>query len=693
MNKSFKLFTFISAIMLHSVNNVLVDPETNCKTLRRNLFKLINVYHELTDHDRDELFKYSMRKMAYDYLANVNFQDSTVNSKVFRLIEEINTHRGEYQAFKNHDDAKMQEKKSKLTEKKDKMQAEVQTLFDQLKAKMSSLNQSRATLESLKQAMERDDPFMVHQKLYQELSLLLLSMDNVTSDSEGFLGILDKFKVIDLAAFNQTVAPSIEALQQDFIFTTKLVELNEQTTKEFGFTMSPELTQDVKALTAKAKALKKDLNTKKKQLKGQITSLVEAHLGEMKQNENYLSFLRQIKVAQGLITEVQSHKFKHFDLYKKYLRLSHQVDIMSWQVVRVHPRDLITIPDKLYNLKELIEMNSGVVVDNTLDPELQGQVAAFYQANNTRVQQLQSKYDSYDANWQNLQALKEQEKQLDHIFAATLAALQSLQKKCFSNLELSVIFYFGSITQVVFSKKTFITVFLQQIEPNEQLMVVKQLMKDVQGRPLSDSTIVDLNGFVADGKNKAIQLYSTLMESEVGNIFIKQTDTKQKVKGIVANVLKYAGICGKTIAKKIAEIGIKELFVMIASAVATVVLVSFVPLLISLLILVVAGILLKLLSMWLGHLFKNYWPQIKLGISDLISRFSNDEIRTLDYNSILKQQESKLWDRLLVSKHAKSEASDAADRTQYFKNKFLEVIQMSIDQSTVDLMDIYDQLI
>jgi hypothetical protein len=646
----------------------------------------------MTQDDRNELFNYSMRDFTYHFLASAEYTKGSLKSEIESLVRNNYAFREDYRVFKKIEEETFLKRKNKLAIEKQKADHEMQPLVAEIYNSQKTILINQRNLKNLVDQLKNDSAFWTLQKTVEDLSLLHSSIGNEISNSDGFKSVLLKFKEISKREYDGTVSPSIELLQDHFIYIKKLIELEERVDSALNLTVAKDISNDLKNLNGVRDNIKSQLDNQKKTLKSQLNALIDAKKKQLDLNPVYTEFKTLMEQTKTAVKNFQKVKFDNHKSKKKQFKAAQMLDMKDWQIVRVNPQDMISIPSKLFNLRELMSMNPTTPIDTGLDNNLKAQIQAFYQSNNTRMENLTAEHDNLESHWENLKKLKENEKVLDQIFGQAIASLQMSSPKCFSSLELSFFMYYASVTQVVINKKVFLRELLENIPENDKINLINELFQDIDGNPLHDTNIIISKNLTEHGVEYAVNSYNMRMSAEINKIFKQQMSQKEKIKGIANTVLSYVGLSCKTILKKLSEIGAKKIFMLIIASFASVIMVSFLPFLLSLVVVLVAAVILKLLSVWLGAAWKKYEFQIMEGISDFISKFSNKEIKSLDYNVILEEYEQNEWQTLLKLKKLKKPEDDKEDKTKHFKEKFIEAIQMSIDEDTIKYSNIYEHL-
>lgn len=685
----------------------ITNMQDVCSQLRSNLFKSINLYQNMSHNDREELFKFSLREFTITLLQNIEFEDEEKNQLVEDLIGKSRTYMYNYLQLQNFTSEDFQKEYSKLEKAATKASDLLMTKFQELQVEEAKLDGFKSELEQLRTSLTQSNFNGVY-TMYQGLSGILTSLKSASLDSSVLISILEEFekRFEHLYSEDAVHAKKIRAEQTDYLFLKDLLETNDEVQTRFKLPESQELIKNLKALKKSLSTKQSLVNSDKKKLIKKIEAHVSSSLDLMTQSQNYKKFKSTLEQAKKCVKKVQELRFEHLNLQKDFNAKDFKLELSSLKQVRLNSRDYIKLEPQLYNLGQLTEMtDSNLTEDAEIEPEVDNNRRSFYGHNTARQQEITEKYEQLRAQSENMQNLRYNEKEIDKLFGEVVAYLQgSLSpsqtfEKCFTTLELSVLFYYSSLFQFVVCKKSFLRAFLAGIPDSDQLAVVKQIFKDLREDSFTDLKMINMETgqFSPGGVEQAVLNYDMFMNEEYDEIFKIQLSDREKLKNKIATVLSYAGISGKFILKNVLKVGFKVLFVSLAAALAVFITVSIVPGLLSILIIGLAVLLIKLVYNWVGHLIRknaHLRNDFMRGLSRFISRFTSKQIETLDYNSILNETTNEL----MKKKMAEAESQNAEltqvnlDRTKYFKEKFAQIIQMTITSDSIDYIDVYDGL-
>lgn len=705
LTKFAKYLLFLFFFATHK--SQIVNFQEVCSQLRTNLLNNINYYQQMNYEDREELFKFSLREFTLTLLQNTQFENEETNQRVLELIDNSRTFMANYLEYQNITPADFQKEYDKLYKTATKAE-------EALAEKKAELDTEEAKLEGYKSQMRelRDSltssNFNASYNLYRDLSAILASIKNASLDSNVLVTILEEFekRVQNLYQKDAALAQNIRATHKDYLFLKELIETNDEVKSRFKLVESQELVKDLKALRKNLSSKESSVNDQKKKLIKKIEKHVSSTLDTMNLNQNYKKFKEILKLSKKSVKKVQKLRFDHLKLQKNYNAKDFRLDIHSLRQIRMNPRDYLKLEPKLYNLGQLAEMvNENYQVDADLEADVSANRESFYQHNTERQAEVTEKYQQVRAQAENLQNLRVTEKEIDAIFGEVVAQLQGSTspshsfEKCFTTLELSVLFYYSTLFQFIICKKSFMRAFLGGISEHEQLVVVKQIFKDLREDTFTDSKMINIQTgeFSPGGVEQAVLNYDLFMNEEFDEIFKLQLSDREKLKSKIATVLNYAGISGKFVLTNAVKTGFKVLFVSLAGALAVFITVSLLPGILSILIIGLVLILIKLVYNWLGNVIRqnaHLRNDFMRGLTRFISKFTSKEIETLDYNQILDETKDEMFTKKMAE--AKSQTPEESqvkfDRTKYFRDKFVEIIQMTVTSESIDYIDVYQGL-
>jgi hypothetical protein len=662
----------------------------------------------MTNDDRDELYKKSFRQITYLILETANFEDSKMNQSANEMINKAGDLMDKYKEYKgvNQDQESYDSilKLNKISEKAEQLMNEKETL---LKSEEILLENKRTELNSLRFVLKQSKFNNVY-SLYQLMNTVVSTLKTSSTDSAVLADVLQEFESkVSLVYKEETqLSSNIKIIQKDFFFVKDLIETNEQVEKDFNLSKRKELIDDVNALSKNMKDLASSLKDNKKKLTSKLESLISIALGLMNQNDDYKKFKKILKESEKSVKKIQKLKFEHLKLKKDFNIKNFRADITIWKNFRMNPQDYFELEPKIYNLKELLLMiNENLKEDDDLEQSVTVNYKSFYQHNTTRFNEIQEKYNEVLAQWKVTQELSSLNKEIDSKFGLVLAYLQGYLspdpsfKKCFSTLELSVLLYYCNIFQLIVSKKSFMRSFLENIPQQDQLLTVKQVFKDLVEEPFKDNKMINFHTgeFAEDGLEQAVCNYDMLMNEEMDEFFKLQLSQKEQIKSKIITILSYAGIGIKFILEIVVKQGFKILFVTLASALALFITITCLPGILAVLIIGLVALIIKLVYNAIGNSIRNN-PEMRYNfmkeISRFISKFTSKEIETLDYKEILNDNiNENLKNKLALRKKVfESTPAKKTDRTQYFKQRFIEAIQMSVSSESIDFIDVYNGL-
>lgn len=685
----------LTIVFLNFSFSFISNQDSICHFIKGHMYYTISVYKNLTDEQRDTLYKFSLRGLTYEILKNSKFTSSSIESKKQNLLAQIQNLRQNFKGWRDIDGQEMEDLQAKYIQQFESVSENEVSLNLELSRKSMDFSKKKDLLESIVSQLKQEFPdFDRKLNMLGDLEQIGSLMTTTESNWETFGSIL-----LSLEKVFSSEDPSVLLILKNYRETLdsyfaveNIVKTNAQTAADFQFKPFSELDSDLANLESDLEALKSQLDGLKSSLNQHLTEFMEKLRQEIQNNPNYEEYKAQLLQAKDLLVELKNLHFSDND-NKRNLKFSEYILSSTVQMqVRIHPHEISELERKMTHLKKLKSLKSDAFAGAKLtDPDTASSVQAFLGSNESRVEEIDDKLEALTQKWTIVKSVHEAELELDKVLGLVFTSLQGGLNpsasfiKCFSNLEISVYMFYMSLFQMIVSRKAFYEQFIILGTPKtEQLPLVKQIFNDIIKESFRDSQMIEFDSgqFAPGGLQRSMSNYILLSNIQMDLIFKEQM--AGITRGIFHSIMAHAGftfdfvkqvIKGGTLGNFI-DVLTLSLLTFLSVATPSMLLILFVSSFLS--------VLSEQFFAWTeDYLAENPWitREFNLGISKIYSMFASEQFDSLDFEDELAKENEKVYQmQTNLKQQENTTINDPESRVDYFSMKFKDIISMFSSQ-------------
>jgi hypothetical protein len=683
--------------------SLIANSDEICNLFKNNIFKSIDLYKEMTTNNKKELYKHSLRDLAFEILLNVDFTDKELNIQTNKLLYENAGYFDAFVKFKKVDYSGLYKKRSKLETK-------IQKKFNELQANKLNLQKMEkkfdgyvTELKDLRKKLQKIE-FRIKYEKYNELHLVFEGLQNEIQEEKSLLDLFDSYRNALIKIFPDDVVDVDKYKQYIKVFYRlekylKGMDLFKKLNLHVIF--NKETLQRVKEAKTKKKKLSKAIQKYKKKCKENTLFKMKIFQRSLLKDSHYLKFKKIMKKGIEQIPKISKLRSKILTQEKQIKQDQFRLKLEFWKKARIQHEEFMEMDLKLMQLEEISKMiPENSVNDSHLTSKVKSVANQFYTDNLKRMDVIQSTYADYKEVIVNSKNLKRTGRQIDELLGKVLGSLQGegYFKQCFTRMELSVVIYYSIVFQVVSFKTSFLSAFFNAIPDNTKESIFSRLFQDLQNKPLVDKKIINIQTrrLAKEGQSEGIRKYVMFMNDEMDVIFKEQRSKKEMIKGKVRTVFKYAKISAAVVAVELRDNGLMWIFFALASALSVFVGIGYVSVVISLVILGVVFALFQMISYALKKEISkhpNIMKEFMQGVVGLINRFRKNKVESLDYEAILEDHRNVMNKELMLMNKKMDDKVVEECRLEYFKEMFLKIVDMDVDYNSIDLVQVYNDFV
>ena len=675
-------------ILFKNMVPLLTNGDEICFTLKTNLFRTIEAFKAMKKLDKERLFKFSMRKIVYNIMETVEFQDPNETAGLKTVLESIKKNRERFEKWKNIPEEEIKTLQIEYIGDGIYASNKIKANDDLINETKTNLNTKKNKLQELKEKILNEDPdFMKKIQLLQNLKSSE-AMIKVIDDSEPdtIVPIIQRTEILfeekDVKA--KELILNFKIKLNDISILLKIINNDKEIKKDFSFTDSEEIIKDLSVIKTEMATLKSELNGLKAGLETELQTMISSLQSEFSSNSSYQEYIIILKEAKKLTqTLTTAENIGHNN--KHALILAHfKFDTLENQTPRIRHNEIIDFETKLYNLKNLIEMNSDNYNDKEIEKEsVKVSAKNYFDHNTIRKEELEAEYSKINDEWNIISSLKQDEMNLDSFFGKVFAYLQGGGSdnlnfpKCFFNFDLSNYMFFMSLFQIIVSKKNFYLNLMSHLPKSDQILLEKQIYKDLDKLPYNEDNFNDeQNGdFMLTGLEKSMNNYVIMVNTEIDNIFKEQRSSEiDQNKTWFNSIIQTAGVSAEFLWSIFKKGSMSIMFKLITVSILAFFSVTHVAAFALVFITAFLSYFYTLLISWIGNkLYEYSWvlDEISEGIADIYSSFAKDRVDSLEFDEILKHEQTMEYKKLIDEK--KSKQKEKEETIEVFKKNFNQI--------------------
>ena len=657
----------------------LRSPERSCQMLKYSMFQLINVYKNMGHDQREDLYENSMRQFTYAYLTNILYQDDGMKPQISQNISQAREALQKYDKYAQYQANDILKQQKKLTKKMNdlmpKWNQKKQT-YDSLSA---NLVQRKQNLDIIKKNLMADPEFKgnfdQHEKIAKFNSMfdfrdtasnsdvdMKNNLEYLTELREGLKPYMTNEESGLFKVYNKGYAQAAEAYDM-------ISEFNKNEANFLGNVQTEGLNEAAQNLrVGRENFLKSTEMANAKNVIFQMintkwqnsVAFINNYSTNKENHQSYAYFRALLNEGKKMIPQLLQSKIDFNKVNQELKNIQGNLDALNWKDLRVKSNDFMKVKEQYYNTKEFTnmiykKMTEEQMVDIQLEAE---QLLDQYSASTTsssRLQEFQANNTYFEGQHEALKQYKEQSKIIDAFFGRVFASLQggvetSESFKCLTLAELSIIFYYANLFQIITKWTKFLEEFFKYMPEQESVIIMKNLFYDLKGYGFQDHSIFDNSQtyFAEDGLGNGIKLYTVFLSTELDEVFEHQI--KLEGKGLLyrkmMSVLKYAGYEFKYITKDVIKKSLKKVFIAIAGALVVLLHVISIAVILTGVILMIILFILKIIIEKIGQNLSKGCQIMKdfaEGVNYLISQFLSDKkTESLNFKSLLDTYQSQI---------------------------------------------------
>ena len=678
---------------------IIVFFITNCSTLqnvtqvcaqmRKSLFEISDQIKSMAPSTRSDLALFSLRGFNYQILQSLKFNNPQKEKQIKSLVKETINLRKSYESF-----MKLSDEALKESLKADK-QKEID-LSNRISDKTMTMNRlSMSTLvvkkklAKMTQHLSFSDPEILNKiHLVKDLELLVLQLNSESKVSKMNLAILDKISLNKLADDEtiQTLITRYKAIAKDVFLGKEYLDSRAVMVKYVQITNSKDVDNAFKLFGARMDALEESASNLGFELHGLLVDKIADLRQDINSNKGYLQYKSLMKKAKNNTKQMARLRIGIEKLDSQYTSSLSSLYIGVWKRWRVTPQNLLdleTISESISKSRSIIskKYNAKLFKDKKANSLLKN----IYTVTVRKHNDLSLTDAEYVTRRNILRKIFKNEGKLDQILGEVFSNLQSTNNKdsntfdCFSSSELSLYFYYMSVTQIIFSKEKFMMSFLSSFQETKAVQVTKQIFIDIRQGGFIDFKMIPLysKSFALNGYQLAATNFSLLMSHEISQIFKGYThiNKKQGYWGVYHSIMKFMGFNRESVVASIKGFGGKKLLSKLAVGLLAIVgVISSTGIGVMLLTAIVVELLYRIVKgfyKWVqpyGDRANDIKTDFVLMISDVYQSIVDDHLDSFDYQTILKELNYKEYKQHFQRIRGGKKKGD--DRTGYYKSLF-----------------------
>ena len=696
-------FIFFLSIITQFTNNRLINHGELCQNFKHSMFKTINIYKEMKDKQKKDLFTYSLRHLTRELLMQAKFDTQEEIAERTNILTENAKAMAWFAEYKNFDLNTLLKSQMELEKIADQAINKVHKKTVELNTQKHILKSYADSLKTIRTNLKKTN-FNGMYKFYRKLVIVFQGLDNEVFIKEHVHWTLNSFEtMIKSLEPGQVVSITEDKMLVDAYFEAKEnIDVLNSVQKIGAIDKLDDFSNYHKMTTDEFKKKKKLF----KKMISKYKDYTEVHLKTFKdilhQSDNYKNFIKIMKKGMKILPKITKLKSEILFMQKEMEHKKFQSKIEFLKNIRIHRSDYLELETgltKVKNFKKTLKMKEDGQTDlNELSTKL---AKAFIHSGKKEIREIQSMYEEKSVQWDQMNNLKDTERVLDIYFGKIVAMLQGSNSpenfsQCFTVMEFSLMLYYAVIFQMISSKTAFLTSFFSLVPAYQKSTIISQLFYDLEEEKLIDPKIINIytNELSGKGEKKAIKRYAMIMDNEMDEIFKKFMSDKEMVKGKVATVLRYAGISAKVIGSQLLKRGVLWIFIALTTAVAVLLGIVTIAAIITAVIIGLVIYLLRIAFRAIAkYLHEN--PMIKYqfvsGLSNFIAKFRKKSFEGLDFRKILNYYEQNKKQEISAFFDNHTKKKKMKDRIDIFKNIFFELIDMDQYLETPIVFEVFDQ--
>ena len=661
---------------------ILRSPERSCQMLKQSIFQLINVYKNMGQEQREDLYENSMRRFTYAFLINIEYLDDGMKTGIAQHIDRAREALQKYDKYAQYQTNDNLKQKTKLAEKLEDLLPEWNQKKDRYESLWADLLQRRQSLNAIRKNLVADPQFKASFDQYEKIAKFQLMYDfrdtakNTDVDMKSNLEFLTELREGLQPYLTNEESGLFEAFNQGYAQAAEAYDMVADFDKNEEFFLGNTQTEGLGEAAQNLRVARETFlkSPEMVDVRGQINEVVKtkwtdsnlfinSYSDTKEDNQSYAYFKALLNEGKKLIPELLQSKVDFNEVNQELTNVQANLDALNWKDLRVKPNDFAKVKEEYYNSREFTnvifkKMSEEQMAD--IWPEAE-QLLDQYSAStisSSRLQELRARSTYFEGQHEALGEFKEQSKSIDAFFGRVFASLQggvetSESFKCLSLAELFIIFYYANLFQIVTKWNKFLEGFFSHLPERESVVVLKNLFYDLKGFGFQDHSIFDHSQtyFADDGMHNGIKLYTFFLSTELDEVFEEQIklDGKGLVYRKMMSVLKYAGFEFKHITKEVIKESLHKVFKAIAGALVVLLHVISIAVILAEVIFMIILFLLKIITEKIGQNLSKGCQIMKdfaEGVNYLISQFLSDKkTESLDFKSLLDTYQSQIENR------------------------------------------------
>jgi hypothetical protein len=678
----------ITLILVANFGNTALTNSANMHELiLKEINKLITIYKDMTDEDRNFLFKTSFREAGYLFLLQARYNNGDYQTQQIQKTkgaQELRAQLGPLIGFSldNYGD-----EAETINTTMAKATKSYNRRFEAYKIALDQIDAKKAELENLKIQLETaDSSFNETIHNLKKVTLLHSLIDSGSFDWNNSAKI---FSEVEELLPDPKISALISAFKNDYSNYSAAIKIKtayEKANKDFSLEKNKTIKGHVDAISSTASNFLSKLNKTKNNVAKVLKTYMDSKTQLLNQNNVYQAYLAKVQEVEKIVKQNQKIHLEMIQLSREISKTEYVVESLFRRSFRVSSADVMDRELKLIDLEGLIHRIDANKTQNEANGQTYAaQVSSFFSHSQVRLAELRTLNNKIRNEYELYHNLYEQDTELDQYLALLFAELQGGLKppsnfvKPFSDLELSVMFYYMSIFQIIVNPKAFYAKFTSSIPASDALFLTKQIFQDLRGNAFVDPKMIDLtNGqFAEEGLERAANNFDLMVNDERDFIFEKLLPEYKKKNRFFNKVLRYAGIGALAVGNFIKNKSIVFMCKSIAIAIITVLSVAVAPIVIAVLITMFLVLLVKAFTNWAYHAITTnptVLYEFNKGITWITSMFSKENIMSPeDYLLILDQVNKEEYNLQIKARKSHQIEPKSKDRSSYYSKKYDEV--------------------
>ena len=643
------LFIFVSL-----TQSLFQNKKGRCEWIKTALYKQATVFNQMTDEDRERLYMFSMRGIVHEFLRDTTFTDQKHEQRKTELLEELRPVRKDYRDWKDPESKQMiQTVKSILSE----VQTQESEYHRQGEAfgdhnKQIKLNKANLNI-FLAEMFSRDRNLPLKSQHLKNINESISTLETVEENNASLLAVFDDIKShLNQTSDDSSILAKLQAAQkalEDLLYVKETVDIENETASDFELTQDAKIQDDLQKLNDDVYSLESQVNNLKNELKGELEKKAELLQSDILNAHDYSNFKDLVLETKEMLKVSVDLELEQMEMNQSLLKLSFIRNIVNYQKLRVHAREILMYRDYLESVQNLmLQAPQFIEQKKFLNKSLKQNALDYFTQNMTRMKDLFVIRQDLSTKLETLQELLRIERELDFIFAKSMAELQGGKSsdkdvfRCFSKLEMSVYSFYMNVTQVVVSKNYFYNHFMASLDANYQTMLMKKMYQDLEQRPLEDPQVIDPYdyGLVENGMQQWVLNYSVLYNQNLDFIFKNQITPVEEEYSIIKTIFECAGFTFELVVQSIEKGTVGLIFKGLTKAILSVLSISGVPGVIFTFLTKIVEKLTHLFLSWAGsRLAENPWivKAFNEGKINLLALFTKSDMEYLDIEESLQE--------------------------------------------------------